>query len=101
MAQIPLDNEDVESDNYEDVESIDWKEVAGREEVKGHTEVSLHYYFGAYMIQRARLKLNGEIGNITLRHIQMNVPPFKQIWTVLHTVSLININQILGHTNQI
>ena len=60
------------ADNYEDVESIDWKEVAGREEFKGHTEVSLHYYFGAYMIQRARLKLNGEIGNITLRHIQMN-----------------------------
>ena len=60
------------ADNYEDVESIDWKEVAGREEFKGHTEVSLHYYFGAYMIQRARLKLNGEIGNITLRHIQVN-----------------------------
>ena len=58
------------ADNFEDLESIDWKQVASRDEFKGHTEVSLHYYFGAYLLQGTKLKMNGKYERVTLRHIQ-------------------------------
>eukprot|EP00092_Neocalanus_flemingeri_P022852 GFUD01024778.1.p1 GENE.GFUD01024778.1~~GFUD01024778.1.p1 ORF type:complete len:533 (+),score=172.96 GFUD01024778.1:48-1646(+) len=55
------------ADNFEDVDSIDWPAVARNPEFAGHTEVSLHYYFGAYLFQGT--KLNKGDTEVTLKHV--------------------------------
>ena len=51
--------------------SIDWPAVAGQDEFKGHTEVSLHYFFGAYLFQGAKkLQMAKNNERATLKHIQ-------------------------------
>ena len=57
------------ADNFKDVNSINWPLVAGRPEFDGHTEVSLHYYFGAHLFQRSKQRVNGAVEEVTLKLI--------------------------------
>ena len=58
------------AEHFDDVDSIDWLAVAGQDEFKGHTEVSLHYFFGAYLFQGAKLQMAKKDERATLKHIQ-------------------------------